>query len=275
MAMDPDAPLILLPGICCDGWFFRLQAQAFARRRDGSPRHVIVPEWIAHVDPRDGTGCLQRVAARLSSAWHEAGLDGALVVGHSMGGIVGTVACATGRFKAGALLLLDASIPVPAERRPFLVEMGSRLTACANADAAAQRHSLESVARDYVLQHLASPQDDRDTLDQVIEHMAGGDPVRCGTLLKAAAVIDLAAPLRRVECRVSAIAADPSRLPVEQFRAARPLSEVLQIRSVGHFVQLLAAPAVNAAITCMLDDSPLRGAGLEPVAACGAVATSS
>ncbi len=269
-----DAPLILLPGTCCDAWFFRLQAQAFSRRRDGSPRHVIVPDWIAHVDPRDGTGSLQRVAARLATAWHDADLDGAVVVGHSLGGIVGTVACSTGRFKPGALLLLDSAIPIPRERRPFLVELGTRMAACADPDPSVQRERLRPLIRDYVLQQLAAPTDDRDTLDEVIEHMTGGDPLRGGTLLKAAASVDLTIPLRRVDTRVSAIAADPARLPVDLFRACRPNAEVLQIRSVGHFIQLLAADTVNAAIACILDGSPLRGAGLEPLAVAGTITAS-
>lgn len=272
--MHPDAPLILLPGTCCDAWFFRLQAQAFVKLRNGSPRHVIAPDWIAHVDPRDGTGALQRVAGRLSTAWHDAGLDGALVVGHSMGGVVGMLACAAGRFKAGSLLLLDSAIPVPPERKPFLAELGARMAACADADPMKQREKLLPIVRDYVLQHLASPHDDGDQLDQIIEHMAGGDAERSGVALRSAAAVDLALALRRVECRVSAIAADPARLPIELFRAQRPHSEVLQVRSVGHFVQLLAPGAVSAAMLCMLDDSPLRGAGLEPVAATSALTTS-
>jgi len=191
-----------------------------------------------------------------------------------MGGIIGALACAAGRFKPGSLLLLDSAIPVAAERRPFLAELGARMLACADADAMKQRQALERLSRDYVLQHLASPHDDRDTLDQIIEHMAGGDASRCGSIFKAASVVDFAPALRRIDARVSAIAADPARLPIDGFRACRPTSEVMQIRRVGHFVQLLAPSTVNAAILCMLDGSPLRGAGLEPVTAAAAAATS-
>jgi len=273
MTTTANPPLILLPGVCCDAWFFRHQAQAFARCRDGTPRHVIVPEWIAHVDLRDGTGCLQRVAARLASAWHEAGLDGAIVVGHSMGGVIGTLACGLGRFQAHSLLLLDTAIPVPASRRPFLQEMGTRMTACANADATAQREALGRLMHEYVTQHLASTNDDRDTLDQIIDRTAGADPERSGLLLQACAAIDLTPALQRVPCRISALAADPSRLPIDLFRAARPGAEVLQIHGIGHFVQVLAPQTINAAIACLLDDAPLRGAGMMPIAATGVAAT--
>lgn len=265
--------LIMLPGLCCDAWFFRLQAQAFARCRDGSPRHVIVPEWISHVDVRDGTGALQRVAGRLATAWHEAGLDGAIVVGHSLGGIVATLACSAGRFTPHSLLLLDASVPTPPERRPFLAEMSARMLACVDPDPELQCGRVGSLMREYVLDHLVSPHDDRDTIDQIIDRMRSADPHRCGLLLQSCAIIDLSTALRRVPNRVAAIAADPPRLPVELFRAIRPTAEVMGIPHVGHFVQLLAAPTVNAAIACLMDDAPLRGGGLMPISGAGAAAS--
>lgn len=264
--MLPDTPIIMLPGICCDGWFFRHQSHAFARRSDGSPRHVIVPEWIAHVDPRDGTGALPRLAGRLSTAWHEAGLDGAIVVGHSMGGLIATLACAVGRFQPSAVLLLDASIPTSPERRPFLREMGARMQACADPDPAVRQERMIVLLREYVLQHLASPTDDRHLLETAIERMANADPVRSGVLLQAAAAVDTTTALKRVPGRVAALAADPARMPIDLFLSVRPDAEVAQLPGIGHFLSILAPEPVNTAIACVLHGRPLRGAGMESVA---------
>jgi len=261
--MLPDTPLIMLPGICCDGWFFRHQAHAFSKCGDGSPRHVIVPDWAAHVDPRDGTGALQRLAGRLSTAWHEARLDGAVVVGHSMGGTIAALACGTGRFQPSALLLLDSSTPVPPDRRPFLREMGQRIQACANSDAAARRTRMGEVLREYVFQHLASPADDRGALEEIVERMSAADPERNGVLLQAASVIDVTSSLKRVPGRVVALAGDPSRIPIDLFLAARPDADIAQLPRVGHFLQVLAPEPVNTAIACVLRGEPLRGAGME------------
>lgn len=263
--MLPDTPLIMLPGLCCDGWFFRQQAQAFARKSDGTPRHVIVPDWIAHVDPRDGTGALQRLAVRLSTAWHEAGLDGAVVVGHSMGGFIASFACGIGRFQPSAVLILDSSLPVPPDRRPFLRELGLRMQACADGDPNVRRERMTDVLREYVLQHLASPADDRSELEEIIVRMAAADPLRCGVLLQAASVIDVTPSLKRIPGRIVALAGNPPRIPIEHFLAARPDAELFQLPSVGHFLQVLAPEPVNTAIACVLRGQALRGAGMAPL----------
>jgi len=263
--MLPDTPLILLPGSCSDGWFFRHQAHAFARCRNGSPRHVVVPEWIVHADPRDGTGALQRLAGRLGTAWHEAGLDGAVVVGHSLGGFIAALACSTGRFQASAVLVLDASLPVPPERRPFLREMGIRMQACFDPEPALRHERMIDLLREYVLLHLSNPGDDRGALDEIIERMAAADPTLNGVLLQAAAAIDVAPALKRLPGRIAALVADPSRTPIELLLSVRPDAEVAQLRGVGHFLQLLAPEPVNTAIACMLRGEPLRGAGMESI----------
>lgn len=265
--MLPDTPIIMLPGLCCDGWFLRHQARAFARRRNGQPRHVIIPEWIMHVDPRDGTGALRRLAGRLSTAWHDGGLDGAVVIGHSLGGFIAALACAAGRFVPSAVLFIDASLPVPLDRRPFLREMGERMQGCADPDPIVQQTRLTELLRDYVLQHLAGPRDDRAVIDEVIERMSRADAVRNGVLLQAAAVIDAAPLLARLPGRVAAMAATPARMPVEAFIAARADADIVQVPKAGHFLPLLAAEEVNAAIACMLEGRALRGAGMEPVVA--------
>lgn len=263
--MLPDTPLIMLPGNCCDGWFFRHQAHAFARKSNGTPRHVIVPEWIAHVDPRDGTGALQRLAGRLSSAWHEAGLDGAVVIGHSMGGFIATLACSVGRFQPSAVLILDSSLPVAPERRPFLREMGVRMQACADPDPAVRQTRMIALMREYVLHHLSSPSDDRDVLDEVIDRMSNADPVRNGVLLQAGAAIDMISALRRTPGRIAVLVADPPRTPIDLVASTRPDAEIAQLMHVGHFMQLLAPEPVNTAIACVMRGEPLRGAGMEPI----------
>ncbi|MBX3354407.1 MAG: alpha/beta hydrolase [Phycisphaeraceae bacterium] len=263
--MLPDTPLILLPGVCCDAWFFRHQAQAFARTQNGTPRHVIVPEWIAHVDPRDGTGAMRRLAARLSTAWHEAGLDGSIVVGHSMGGFIATLACATGRFRPGGLLIIDSSLPVPADRRTALLELGARVIGCDDPDPTERLSRMESVIGNFVRSQLTGASDDREIIDEIVERMSRADPQRNGIMLQSAAALDIVPSLERVPGRVAALAAEPGRLPIELFQAARPDAEVALLHDVGHFLPIFAAEQVNTAIACMLGGRPLRGAGMEPV----------
>ena len=95
--------------------------------------------------------------------------------------------------------------------------------------------------------------------------MAAADPLRCGVLLQAASVVDMTPSLKRMPGRLVALAADPTRIPIDLLLAVRPDVELARLPMVGHFLQVLAPEPVNTAIACVLRGEPLRGAGMEPM----------
>ena len=265
--MLPDTPLILISGLCCDGWFFWPQVARFNRLADGRPRHVVAPDWVMHADPQDGTGALPRLAARLASAWHRGGLDGALVVGHSLGGLLATLVAANGGFRPAGLLLIDAMVPIVEDRKPALRDLATRIRGAANPDQGKQRERMGGVLRDYVFQHLSSGTDDRAVLAAIVDRMSAADPFRNALLVESALVVDFAAALKQVPGRVAGLAAEPARLPTDRLLQIRPDAAVAQVKGAGHFLTLLAPEAVNAAIQAMMESAPISGPGLVPLAA--------
>lgn len=221
--------------------------------RDLLPERLLAPAWMpapGTLDPADwraapGPGmdaAMLRFAdvllARLRTTILAAGFEGSVLIGHSMGGAMALLLAADPALAAAGLVLIDSSVPMPPQRR---AEGTARMA-----------HWLERVQREGLAAAQCAwvtsmpertrpyfhPNDQGPLRQQVERRMAQAPVLEAAAALGGAVQWDVDAALQAVRCPILALAADPARLPLNAFRAARPDAQLVHRAGCGHFLHL-------------------------------------
>jgi len=144
----PDRPLVLIHGWCCDRTYLAPQAAHFA----GRGHAVLSVDLRGHgeSDAPEGSYSMQVLADDVAFLCRALGVGDAVVVGHSMGGIVGFDLAVRYPELAAGVVMIDSAVTRPEASRAGLPAFITRLR---GADRVA-------AVEDYVSRVLFQPTDD-------------------------------------------------------------------------------------------------------------------
>lgn len=152
-------PLVFIHGWCCDRSYLAPQVAHF-----GSAGHgILAPDLRGHgaSDAPEGAYAMEIFADDVASLCDAVGVAAAVVVGHSMGGIVAfTLALSRPELVAG-IVMIDSAVARPAESRAALPAFIERL----------RGPEATALVRDYARRTLFLPTDDAARRDHILGAM--------------------------------------------------------------------------------------------------------
>jgi pimeloyl-ACP methyl ester carboxylesterase len=233
----PGAPVVLIHGWCCDHTYFAPQFEHFAK----NGRRVVALDLRGHgaSDKPVERYSMPGFADDVAFVCEHLGVTKAVVIGHSMGGIVAFDLASRYPALLSALVMLDAAIVLPAASRAvipeFLAELGGP--------------DYQRAIRTFVTGTLFLPTDDPDRKEKIIEGMTSAPQHVALSAYRALADYDaagaprVAAPCLYIEANEPSPRADMTRV-----RELLPALAFGQTVGSGHFCQLEVPDQVNAMI---------------------------
>ena len=231
-----DPALVFIPGWCCDRTFFAPQVEHFRRS------HRVVALDLRgcgeSAAPDDGYD-LGTLSADVAALCERLGLDRPVLVGHSLGGMIGVQLAATRPELVGAVVGVD---PGPFDPLP---DVHARFLALAEA---IEREDGVSARQDYIVA-MFLPGDDLEARRHALDVMCAIEPRVAASVLRGVVAWDGVAALRTCTVPVLAVLARPagSNAP-ERLLAVNPNVSIGVTVGSGHFNQLAVPDQVNAMI---------------------------
>ena len=231
-----DPPLVFVHGWCCDHTIFQPQFEYFRRGHDVMALDL---RGCGSSDrPESGYG-IPALAADVAGLCRELGIDRPVVIGHSLGGMIGIELAARHPDLPGAIVAVD---PGPIDPLPASTQLLHDLaTALEGPDGDATR-------REYVAS-LFLPTDDAGVRRTVVDAMGSVPRATAAVMMReilawngVAALQHCRAPLLVLRSKTGG-SNDPARLI-----AHKPDVHIGVTVGAGHFHQLLVPEQVNLMI---------------------------
>ncbi len=159
-APGADAPVVLIHGWCCDHTYLVPQFEYFARKG----RRVVALDLRGHGlsdKPRERY-TMQGFADDVAFICDHLGLMQAVVIGHSMGGIIAFDLALRYPALVSALVMLDAAIVLPERARAAVPKLASELSGS----------DYKRIMRDFVAKAFFVPTDDPERKERILAAMA-------------------------------------------------------------------------------------------------------
>jgi pimeloyl-ACP methyl ester carboxylesterase len=230
-------PVALVHGWCCDHNYFAPQFEHFAKKG----RRVVALDLRGHgaSDKPVERYSMPGFADDVAFVCDHLGLRKALVIGHSMGGIVAFDFASRYPALLSALVMLDAAIVLPAASRAvipkFLAELGGP--------------DYQRAIRTFVAGTLFLPTDDPDRKVRIIEGMTSAPQHVALSAYQALADYDATKTPRVAAPSLYIAANEPNpRADMTRVRELLPALAFGQTVGSGHFCQLEVPDQVNAMI---------------------------
>lgn len=185
-----------------------------------------------------------RIHQHVRSTILEACFQGALLIGHSMGGALACLLAADPAIAARGLVLLDSSVPMPPQRQADTLKRMGRRVSRAKAEGRIPAQAawvLDQPARN---EHFLNPTDQGPPRALIERRMAHAPVVETAATLGGYVQWPTHSALEQLSCPLLAIAGDPGRLPLDALRAAKPTATMQTIRNCGHFLHVFAGRQV-------------------------------
>ena len=160
----PGQPVVLIHGWCCDRTYFAPQVDYFV----GQGHTVLAPDLRGHggSDAPDGPYTMQVLADDVAWLCDALGIGDAIVVGHSMGGIVAFDLAVRYPSLVRGVVMIDAAVTRPDASRAGLPAFIETLKGPDRVPA----------IQDYVSRVLFQPTDDPDRKARILEAMTRTAP---------------------------------------------------------------------------------------------------
>ena len=233
---EGEPALLFVPGWCCDTAFFQPQIDHF------SSSHAVVA-----TDPR---GCgrsgrsengydIPSLAADVAAVARESGLERPVVVGHSLGGMIGIEVAARNPSAVSAVVAVDPGPidPLP-EARELFRDLAERL----------EGDDGEGARRAYV-EEVGSRTPDAELRRWIVESMCSAPIEVAAAMIRGVNGWDGVAALEECDVPLLVLRSAPigSNAP-ERLLARKPDVQIGVTVGAGHFHQLEVPEQVNAMI---------------------------
>jgi pimeloyl-ACP methyl ester carboxylesterase len=231
-----DPPLVFVPGWCCDRTLFAPQVDRFRRSR----RVVALDLRGCGASPVTEDGYdIPSLAADVGALCDDLGLEQPVLVGHSLGGMIGLELAAARPDLVGAVVGVDAGPIDP------LPDVHQRFAALAET---IESEGGDDARRGYV-EGLFLPDDDIGARQHTLDVMCAVPAHVAAGVLRGVVEWDGVAALRACKAPVLAILSQPtgSNAP-DRLLALRPEIEIGVTVGSGHFNQLVVPEQVNEMI---------------------------
>jgi pimeloyl-ACP methyl ester carboxylesterase len=232
---DGAPAFVFVHGWCCNRSFFAPQYEHFGRHA-----RAIAVDLRGHgksAPAADGDYSVAAFAGDIAALIEELGVAPAVVVGHSLGGIVATqLAAARPELVAAAVLVDVAPMVVPPEVQPIFDDLLEQIQGAEG-----------QAARARLVQGMFLPTDDAERRAEITRVMAA-TPHDVAVSAIAGVFRTGDGPLAAVTCPILSIgAAAPLHEPAA-LKAVNPNIVIGQTVGSGHFNQLEVPDQVNAMI---------------------------
>ncbi len=231
-------PVLLIHGWCCDHTYFAPQFEHFANRE----QCVVAVDLRGHGQsdkPRQDY-TMQAFSDELAWLCTTLGLDKPVVIGHSMGGIIGfDLAC---RYPEAirAVVLLDAAVVLPAGAKAAILTMIEEL----------RGPNYREAQRQYVTGAFFLPTDDPARKEYILDKMSCAPQHVMVSAMQGLHCYDPTAVAAKLKAPALYIAADEPqpRADMTRFHEICPNLMFGQTVGSGHFCQLEVPEQVNPMI---------------------------
>jgi pimeloyl-ACP methyl ester carboxylesterase len=237
-ARGDGPPVVLVHGWCCDHSYFAPQFDHFAR----AGYRVVAVDLRGH-GRSDKPECRYSMADFADDvAWlcGKLKLNGPLVIGHSMGGIVTFDLAARYPGLPRAIVMLDAAIVLPDAARAGLGQLIGKM----------RGPNYRAVARDYIADVFFIPSDDAERKARILDQMTSAPQHVMFPMLEGLRDYDPSLAKGRLTVPSLFIAANEPRprSEITPLRELIPQMAYGQTVGSGHFCQLEVPDQVNAMI---------------------------
>ena len=238
----PRQPLVFIHGWCCDRGYLAPQVERFA----AAGHAILAPDLRGHgaSDAPEGAYTMDVFADDVAWLARAVGIARPVIVGHSMGGIVGFDLMMRHPGEIAGLVMIDSAVARPAASRAALPAFIAKLR---GPDAA-------TLVRDYVRRTLFLPTDDAARQARILAAMGGVPPHVMAGALQGMYDFDPSPAARIIRPPVLFIATNgPPLCDLTRLAAIVPEVMTAQTAGSGHFAPLEVPDQVNAMIARFLD----------------------
>jgi pimeloyl-ACP methyl ester carboxylesterase len=230
-----DPPMIFVHGWCCDRSYFAPQVRHFAARHAVAAVDLRGHGESSTIDPGPGAYDIAVLAEDVLAVAAAAGLGRPVLVGHSLGALVGLV-CAARPGAIRALVMVD---PAPITNEPAKAFFAESVDAV--------RADGDRSWRTAFVKGMFLPTDAA-RRQAIIEEFPATAPGIAAAVLRAMSEFDGAAVLGAATVPVLSIGSAGPANTAADLRQACPAITIGQTVGAGHFIQLEVPDQVNAMI---------------------------
>ncbi len=198
--------------------------------------------------PPPGFG-FEDCAAAIVAALDAAGVDQAIVCGHSFGGRLAVEVAAAYPPRIAGIALLDPVILFPEPVRQQAVTGLVPALATENWLTALERY----------FSRLFSPYDPPELKSQVLRELGQVVPDLAAPIMQEGMATDGSESLARVRCPLLLVSAAQSPVDIERLRSLQPEALIGRVVGSGHWLTLAVPDQVNAMLDRYLDLATSRG----------------
>jgi len=236
-------PMVLIHGWCCNRSHMRGLAQHFA-----STHQVFSVDLPGHGETPLGDALLsfEGFARRVADFCAARDLRDAVLVGHSLGGVVAVHAAGVCPDRIAAVVNLDGALPL----RPEALAAYRRLFA------EARERGFRAAVEPFVRQAYFLPHEAGAEADALVAAMLAAPSDMAEALLGRFPEIDAPPVLRACRAPLLFIGSSHPRFDVAEVERLRPETWIARVAVSGHFVQLFALPQVVAMMEQFLAGVP-------------------
>ena len=228
---------VFVHGWTCDRSFFKPQYDHF-----GASARAIALDLRGHGKSplaEDGDYSIAAFAGDVAALIDELGLPPAIVVGHSLGGVI-TCALAASRpdLVAAAVMVDPAPFVWPESIRPMLEDIFTSVNT----------PETSATARANLVEAMFMATDDQKRKADIAAAMAAAPQEVAGPAIASLLTFDGPAALAAVQCPIASIGSDGPVNDAQEMKRINPKILIGQTLGAGHFNQLEVPDQMNAMI---------------------------
>ncbi|CAN5587825.1 alpha/beta hydrolase [soil metagenome] len=224
-------PLVLVHGWCCNRRHMAGLAEHFARTHRvysiDLPGHGETP--IGKTDLR-----MEALAEAVAKFLDEQNLKDAVLIGHSMGGVLSVFAGGARPERVAGVVNLDGALPLkPAAKEGYKALF-----------AAIQEQGFRNLFPEFVRKVFFLPEELDERAEAIIADMVSAPEKQAVALLKEFPIVDAAKALGKLQAPLLYIGGSQPRFDEPEVLALKPGAWIARVALGGHFIQVFSLEQV-------------------------------